>query len=258
MDHNAGAWSEYAEEYNRNTAFSSQLIHTGLGLAGISPSDVVKSSYSILDIGCGNGVNTFLLSRHASGRVVGIDPVESQIQAAAESFGDNNVEFLCCEFQDLPKHITDSYDLITFFGSLDYIRIDEIFFALMDHITHAGSRCFISKFHPFWTTLYGNDVGEELGNSYFENGHEDVVRFGSSEFVRYHYTLSDFIMRFSSHGWALQEFAEPKPELEHSAFVYKDYERDPILQQRLSKIPMTAVFEFVKETPYAIHQDNGC
>ena len=63
MDSNTSAWSEYAEEYNQNASFSAQKIHTGLGLAGIAPSDVVKTSQSILDVGCGNGINTFLLSK---------------------------------------------------------------------------------------------------------------------------------------------------------------------------------------------------
>lgn len=248
MDGNASAWSEYAEEYNINTFFSTQRIHTGLGLAGIAPLDIIKTSRSILDVGCGNGVNTSLLAKQIDGEVVGIDPVESQIQIARENCEGSNVAFLCCEFQNLLKHVTDRYDLITFFGSLDYIRIDEFFFDVVDHITHLGSRCFISKFHPFWTTLYGNDVGVALENSYFENGHEDIVRFGSSEFVRYHYALSDFITRFTRHSWSLREFAEPKPELNRSAFAYKDYEYDSILQQRMNKIPMTALFEFVKET----------
>ena len=248
MDSNTSAWSEYAEEYNQNTTFSAQKIHSGLGLAGFAPLDIVKTSQSILDVGCGNGLNTFLFSEQTDGEVIGIDPVESQIQIARNKFMRSNLVFLCCEFQNLPKYITGSYDLITFFGSLDYIRINELFFGVLDYVAHIGSRCFISKFHPFWTTLYGNDVGETLGNSYFESGHEDIVQFGSSKFIRYHYTLSDFITHFTSHGWSLREFAEPKPALECSAFAYKNYEYDPILQQRMSKIPMTALFEFIKET----------
>ena len=247
MDKNVQAWSEYADEYNANTLFSSEVVHTGLGLAGVSPSFIVKTSGSILDIGCGNGINTFLLAKQTSGSVVGVDPVSSQICSATERFKRSNLSFMCCEFQDLLNHITDHYDLITFFGSIDYIPIDEFFFTTIDRITHSGSRCFLSKFHSFWTTLYGNDVKEELDNSYFENGRRDIVGFGQSEFIRYHYTLSDFIMRFAKHGWILREFMEPKPELKNSAFGYKNYEQDPILQHRLSKIPMTAVFEYVKE-----------
>ena len=253
MNNNATEWSKYAEEYNINASFSAQRIHTGLGLAGIAPLDVVNTSHSILDVGCGTGINTALLSKHTDGKVIGIDPVASQIQIARKNYVRDNLEFLCCDFQNLPKYITDNYDLITFFGSLDYISIDDIFFDIVNHLTHPGSRCFISKFHPFWTTLYGNDVGEALENSYFESGHEDVVRYGSSEFTRYHYALSDFITQFTYHGWSLRKFAEPKPTLECSAFSYKDYEFDPILQQRMRRIPMTALFEFAKEPLHAIY-----
>ena len=247
MDNNIKAWSDYANEYNTNATYSSELIHIGLGLAGVSPSVIVKSSVSILDIGCGNGANTFLLSKQTSGAVVGIDPVASQIHSAIGNFARNNLEFICCEFLKISDYIANCYDLITFFGSIDYICIDAFFFDTIKRVTHSGSRCFISKFHPFWTTLYKNDVDSEMDNSYFDNERKDSVRFGVSEFIRYHYTLSDFLARFNRHGWRLMEYLEPKPDLAQSAFAYTGYEQDPILQQRLNKIPMTAVFEFMKE-----------
>ena len=125
--------------------------------------------------------------------------------------------------------------------------LDEAFFNTLDLITHSGARCFISKFHPFWTTLYGNDTDKEMNNGYFDSGRKDLVHFGKSEFIRYHYTLADFISLFSAHNWTLSEFVEPKPFFQHSAFAYNGYDNDPILQQRLGQIPMTALFEFRKE-----------
>ena len=247
MDNNAKAWSDYAKEYNANATFSDEVIHTGLGLAGVAPANVVKSSVSILDIGCGNGANTFLLSKQTDGTVVGVDPVASQIRSAIDSFTRENLEFICGEFQNIPNHIAARYDLVTFFGSIDYICIDESFFDIIKTVTHSGSRCFISKFHPFWTTLYGNDVGEEMNSSYFDNERRDSVKFGASEFIRYHYSLSDFLARFASHSWMLRAYLEPRPDLAHSAFAYKGYEQDPILLQRLNSIPMTAIFEFTRE-----------
>jgi len=247
MDENVKAWSEYADEYNANTVFSSDLIHTGLGLTGISPADVIKSSVSILDIGCGNGINTALLAQYTDGNVVGVDPVESQIHLAQNRFRQNKLKFVCCEFREIPDYLTESYDLIVFLGSIDYIKADEYFFDALDTLTHNGSRCFISKFHPFWTTLYGNDVANEMNNSYFDYERADKVFFGNSEFIRYHYNLSDYFSRFTSHGWKLTEYTEPKPDLCSSSFCYKGYDQDLILQQRLNRIPMTAVFEFVKE-----------
>jgi SAM-dependent methyltransferase len=249
MDNNAKAWGEYADEYNANATFSSKLIHTGLGLAGISPPAVIKSSVSILDIGCGNGINTALLAQYAKGNVVGIDPVISQIRSATDRFVRDNLRFICCEFREILDYLTEkSYDLVVFFGSIDYIKVDEYFFATLGALTHSSSRCFISKFHPFWTTLYGNDVAKEMDNKYFDYERADKVSFGNSKFIRYHYSLSDYLARFASHGWKLTEYTEPKPDLDGSSFAYKGYEKDPTLQQRLNKIPMTAVFEFIRES----------
>lgn len=252
-DYNVNAWKEYSDEYHRNASFSKQMIHTGLGLAGIDPVDVIKSSKTVLDVGCGNGVNTFLISEKTTGNVVGIDPAENQIREAAKLIKKPNIQFLCCEFSNIFKLTDDCYDLITFFGSLDYIPIDDAFFDVLERITHEKSRCFISKFHPFWTTLYGNDVEEELNNRYFESGREDHVCFGKSKFIRYHYTFSDLFEIFANHNWILQHCREPKPTLENSAFAYKNYEYDRTLQQRLHKIPMTLILEFIREAPHADH-----
>jgi len=247
MDDNAKAWSEYADEYNTKATFSSELIHTGLGLAGLSPSAVVKSSISILDIGCGNGINTALLAQHAQGDVVGVDPVMRQIRSATDRFAQDNLRFICCELREIPKHLSGSYDLIVLFGSIDYIKIDESFFATLDILSHSNSRCLVSKFHPFWTTLYGNDIAKEIDNSYFDYERADKVVFGNSEFVRYHYSLSDYFASFSRHGWKLMEYTEPKPDLKDASFTYENYGQDLILQRRLNKIPMTVVIEFIKE-----------
>ena len=247
MNFNVASWSSYAEEYNKNAVFSDNMLHTGLGLSGLHPARILKNSRSVIDVGCGTGINTFLLSKHTYGRVTGIDPVMSQIQQAKQMFQDSHAEYICCEFQELPEYTSCRYDLATFFGSLDYICLDEAFFKILDLITHSGSRCFISKFHPFWTTLYGNDTDKELDVSYFDSGRKDLVHFGKSKFIRYHYTLADFILLFTSHHWMLSEFAEPEPIFEHSAFAYSGYDNDPILKQRLRKIPMTALFEFRKE-----------
>ena len=199
MKFNVAAWSSYAEEYNNNAVFSENVIHTGLGLPGIHPANLLKNSRSVIDVGCGTGINTFLLSKHTDGRVTGIDPVMSQIQKAKQMFKDSHAEYICCAFQELQAYISDRYDLATFLGSLDYMCLDEEFFNILDLITHSGSRCFISKFHPFWTTLYGNDTDKELNNGYFDSGRKDLVHFGKSEFIRYHYTLADFISLFSVH-----------------------------------------------------------
>jgi len=247
VDNNAKAWNEYSDEYTSNATFSDDLIHIGLGLVGVKPSDVVKVSSTILDIGCGNGINTALLAKQVCGNVVGVDPIDNQIKYAATTFVYDNLKFVCCEFKDITTHITGVYDLITAFGSLDYICIDENFFETIDTITHPDSRCFISKFHPFWTTLYGNDISEEQGNSYFDIERADCVRFGHSDFMRYHYPLSEIIKRFNRHGWILKEYLEPKPNIETSAFEYTGYSQDAILMQRLNNIPMTVVLEFSRE-----------
>lgn len=247
MPDNINAWNVYADEYFANATFATELIHIGLGIEGIIPSNIITNSSSILDIGCGNGLNTAILALHSNAVVVGIDPVASQIDNASRKFKQNNLQFICCEFKEIPKYISGTYDLITAIGSLDYIPIDIDFFKVMNKVTHKGSRYYISKFHPFWTTMFENDIGETVNHCYFDRGRNDQVKYGQSEFIRYHYSISDFIHSFGLHGWVLRNFLEPKPDFKNSAFEYTGYAQDPTLLQRLSKIPMTAVFEFERD-----------
>lgn len=247
MAENIKAWVEYADEYKAKTSFCGRLIHTGLGVPGVEPSLVLKSSKTILDIGCGTGENTYLMAKLTDDKVVGIDPVKSQVDTANNKFKLPNLQFICADYQNVANAIKHEFELITFLGSLDYIRIDDSFFLTLDVLTRLKSRCYIAKFHPLWTTLFSNDVADETDYSYFDAGREDRVRYGNSEFVRYHYNFSELLSRFAAHHWILKVLSEPKTDFDNSAFSYLGYECDALLRYRLSRFPMTLVLEFEKE-----------
>ena len=241
---NNKAWMEYSKEYYAKADFSEELIHTGLGLVGLEPSAIIKSSNTILDIGCGNGKNTYLLSRCVDGLVFGIDPVEEQINKANATYGNSKLQFICSDYQGISGYIQNQFELVTFFGSLDYICLENSFFRLLNTLTRSRSRCYIVKFHPFWTTLFGNDVGCEIEGTYFDVARGDCVTFGNTQFTRFHYSISELFARFKAYDWTLTDIFEPEPDIDHSAFAYLGYENDAVLQTRMSKFPMTIILEF--------------
>ena len=244
------SWIEYAEEFNRYAIFNNKLIHTGLGLNGIEPANIVKNANNILDVGCGEGTNTFLLKNETSEKVIGIDIARSAIEKAKKNYSNIGCQFFVCDFLEYRQEENIKFDLITFFGSLDYIELNTNFIEKLNKLTSLHSRCFISKFHPFWTTLYRNDVEKEDIKSYFEDGRCDSIIYGEKKNIllkRYHYSLSYIINFYKENDWKLNMFIEPKPNINDTAFSYKNYETDSILIERLNNIPMSIIMEFERE-----------
>lgn len=247
VNKNIQSWVAYANEYYSMAKFSQNLIHIGLALPGIDAGVVVQTSKTILDVGCGNGLNTKLMSKVNTACTVGIDPVQSQIDFATIQYSSNNLNFFCSDFHGVSTIQPAIFDLVTFFGSIDYIPLDTDFFHEINALTRSGSRCYISKFHPMWTTLFANDVDEENSKeSYFDIGRIDFVKFGKNEFNRYHYGIGEMFTLFNNGGWNLLTLSEPKPDFTNSSFKYKSYECDPLLKQRIARIPMTMTLEFTK------------
>ncbi|MHB9296066.1 hypothetical protein PilKf_01820 [Pillotina sp. SPG140] len=246
MNENIIAWRDYANKFNANAIFSQDLIHIGLALPGIPATDIVRGSNTVLDVGCGNGVNTFLISQATDGVTVGADPVQEQINSAKVEFSKANLCYICTDYLGITDTVSSKFDLITFFGSLDYIPLDTEFFITLNALTHERSRCYISKFHPIWTALFANDVEAETENAYFDIAREDLVNFGNSNFLRYHYSLAEILSRFDNNNWHLKMLKEPQPNFAKSAFAYSDYDKDPTLRSRLLRFPMSLVLEFEK------------
>jgi SAM-dependent methyltransferase len=249
---NIRVWDSYSLEYFNSSEFSDNLLHIGLGLKGIQPDDIYNGQGRLLDIGCGNGLNTFLLAKISQNNVTGIDPVENGIALAKTKYKLPNLRFHIASFDEIfdsPACQEVPFNNITFFGSLDYLELDNSFFHILNKITKSHSKCFIAKFHPFWTNLFDNDTDCENIKTYYEVGRKDKVVYGNSfkkPFTRFHYPLSYLFQIFLDAGWHLDRFEEPEPDLAHSAFSYKGYDTDSIMIDRLSKIPMTIVLEFTR------------
>lgn len=74
---------------------------------------------TILDVGCGEGTNTFLLATTFPGAIVtGIDVAESGINCAVGSYKKDNLYFF---YDPESKNLDNKYDLITCFEVLEHI-----------------------------------------------------------------------------------------------------------------------------------------
>lgn len=248
LDNNCEMWNHYLNEFTENASFSKKMIHLGLGLKGIDASEVVKEAKIILDVGCGDGINTTIMaSEPYVKKVVGLDLSDEIIRNNKKKCIKNNMEFEMGDF--LNNNLSSQFQLVIFIGSLDYIELSDLFFAKLNKLTEAGSRCFIAKFHPYWTSLFKNDDDDLSIKNYFST-RTDEIRYGAKKqfkFVRYHYSICEIINRFEKSGWNMKMLDEPEPCIADSSFKYVNYDKDETLMEKMRKIPMTLVMEFERK-----------
>ena len=105
----------------QNMAASSAGIHRRLEILRALG---VETGHTILDIGCGGGhlLEELAMAVGQSGRVLGLDPSESQLASATKRCTNfNNVELLCCPAED--TNLADNFlDSATSTQTLEYIK----------------------------------------------------------------------------------------------------------------------------------------
>jgi SAM-dependent methyltransferase len=117
---------------------------TFTGVSNVAVFAKIPEGSTVLDIGCGAGLDTFIASQKTgvSGRVIGIDFSEPMIQkarGAASKVNLNNIEFFCAAAEKLPIS-NESVDVILVNGifNLNPFR-DHVFRELARVIKTGGS-----------------------------------------------------------------------------------------------------------------------
>jgi ubiquinone/menaquinone biosynthesis C-methylase UbiE len=102
----------------------------------------------VVEIGCGTGKNTLLLSQIAS-EVQAIDFSTSMIQKAKEKFNFSNVNFFLGDITQKWIFPDNSADLITCNLILEHIENLSFIFAESSRVLVKGGSLFICELHPF-------------------------------------------------------------------------------------------------------------
>lgn len=89
----------------------------GLGCGNPIALSNIKEGDTVLDLGCGAGMDCFLASKRVGdkGRVIGVDMTEAMIEQAkinAEKMGRKNIDFILAEIENMPIE-DNSIDLVT-------------------------------------------------------------------------------------------------------------------------------------------------
>ena len=108
---------------------------------------------AVLDIGCGHGYGSFLLSQHASS-VIGLDRDEAAICAAKERFARANITFVCREAIDFLRRSGRRFDLITMFEVLEHLESQELLLELILKTLKSNGMLLLSTPNKRYTTIF--------------------------------------------------------------------------------------------------------
>jgi len=119
--------------------------------------DNINSTDIVLDIGCGNGFNTYHIAGKAK-RVVGIDIDSKNIAYAEKSFSSDNIDYLTADIMDYK--FDQKFDVIVLSNLLEHIK-DRI--KLLKKIRGIGRRVLIRVpvIDRSWLVLYKKELGIE-------------------------------------------------------------------------------------------------
>jgi ubiquinone/menaquinone biosynthesis C-methylase UbiE len=144
----------------------------------------------ILDVGCGNGWFSSLITKNISSEVYGIDINKFEIEQAARVFKLQNLYFIYGNLLDdiLPEK---SFDIITLNASTQYFKdLNALLNKLLSLITDNGEIHILDT--PFYksselagarerTAAYYKSIGYlEMASYYFHHSYEEIKKFNSS------------------------------------------------------------------------------
>ena len=143
-----------AESYSNNSIFQ-----TAIGTAMIDGL-AIESGCSVLDLGCGTGYLTKVLSERvgAEGKVVAVDPDGERLKIAREKYSASNINYIQADDKTFPP---GPYDLVFSNTVIHWIKEKEALFKHVYQNRHRGG-CFA------FTTANGVLPLPEIGKRLFD------------------------------------------------------------------------------------------
>ncbi|MEI8173433.1 MAG: class I SAM-dependent methyltransferase [Deltaproteobacteria bacterium] len=129
--------------YSQGFALSQALtIRTRRRVQAMLDEMDVSSPRTILELGCGTGEASYLLSTLTTADVIGVDLCESFIQSARENYDRPNLKFIAMDLllEDVADRFTGKIDYIVGNGILHHLRADlpQALLRLNQLLSHGG------------------------------------------------------------------------------------------------------------------------
>lgn len=182
---------------------------------------------TVLDLGCGTGIFSFLLEQYAPARVVGIDASREMLKIAGRKAKQlqSKVSFLLGDAANAFPYVQEPFDLVFSSTTTHYIPDLEALMRSIGQCLKSGGTCILSVIHPVYSAMYPIQHGDQ-----FPDDEEWVVRYLDKRkrayiqpwieyndqyenrlSTSYHYTFADYVNAIVKSGLSIQEVQEPLP-----------------------------------------------
>lgn len=147
-----------------------------------------KKTLQILDIGCGNGWFSHMLSQIENSKVIGLDINSIELEQASRVFNKENLQFFYGDIFEIYAEFENQFDIIIFNASIQYFEdIKNVFSKANTFLKESGEIIIIDS--PFYnlneiedakkrTFDYYSKLGvPELAKYYFHHNITDISHF---------------------------------------------------------------------------------
>ncbi len=252
------SYNEHAETYNQHVInprdavyhhyYEKPAIRTELpDLAGLS----------VINLGCGTGIDTYYLKECGAERVVGIDISSKMIAIARRDYPD--VEFYTMDMEQM-DFMDETFDIA--YSSLAMHYVDDWTSSLVEirRILKPGGLYVFSCHHPISDSMeWFNDEEKRsalLGKTTAHSSEEQTVygdylalpedgikaiksTLGDIEIKVYHRPISKMIEHIIESGFTIEKLVEPQP-------IKELRKEEPKRYEKLTKIPTFMIWDLRK------------
>ena len=175
---------------------------------------------SVLDLGCGYGWHCKYAADHGASSVLGTDISRKMLDKARRINSAPPIEYRCAAMEDL-QFADSSFDIVLSSLAFHYVRDFEPLVAHIARWVRPGGNFVFSVEHPVFTAYgsqdwYYDENGKILhfpvDNYYYEG--QRTAHFLGEEVIKYHRTLTTYLMGLLQNSFAITAVAEPMPPQE--------------------------------------------
>lgn len=199
---NEEAWNRLSDHYQKTRRISLTNYHYNAYGPGDNELQIIGDvqGLDVLEVGCGGGQNSIVLTRKGAKSVTGIDQSEEQLtyaRALAEQEG-ADIRFIKSDMEDMSVLPDSSYDLIVSTHAMNYAFDLSAVFTECARLLRPGGRVVTCLNHPLWVVL-----GEALEKKDFTrlvdyyDGFRDIWDWEDHE--------GETIATFESTSWRLEQ-----------------------------------------------------
>lgn len=195
---------------------------------------------TILDLGCGTGIFTFLFEEYNPAELLAIDLSDEMLNIAKEKALKKNsiAQFLQGDVSEAASYPAKEFDFIFSSTTTHYIANLNKLFENIHNCLKTGGTCIISIIHPVYSAMYPIEHGNEFPTddewtvryldqrkrTYIQPWIEYNDEFENQLSSSYHHTFSDYVNAIINAGLKIEEIQEPLPPEEWKTTSFERYD----------------------------------